>query len=181
MSLGVDRSAAELAGLRALAHPLRMQMLSLLTGTAMSAAEIARELGITHANASYHLRQLLAAGQIVIAEEIEIRGGRARRYRYDQDRAHVRLESTPWDRETRRAALAALAAELRRRAALAAGPPTRQSFTDAELWVDAETWVSLCERMTELMRDLHSASGAPGTPGAVRTSTTVAMFVLAEK
>ena len=35
----------------------------------MSAAEVARELGLTHANASYHLRQLLAAGQLVEAGE----------------------------------------------------------------------------------------------------------------
>ena len=60
-------------------------MLSLLTGAPMSAAEVARELGLTHANASYHLRQLLAAGLLVVAGEETIRGGRAKRYRYDVD------------------------------------------------------------------------------------------------
>ena len=181
MSLGANRQAAELAGLRALAHPLRLQMLSLLTGTAMSAADVARELGLTHANASYHLRQLLAAGQVVIAEEVEIRGGRARRYRYDERHGHDRLERTPWDRDTRRATYAALAEELRRRATLAVGPPTRQSVTDAELWVDAETWASLCDRVTELMRELHAAAVSRGTTGAIHTSTTTAMFVMAER
>ena len=48
----------QLSSLRSVAHPLRLRMLSLLTGTSMSAAEVARELEITHANASYHLRQL---------------------------------------------------------------------------------------------------------------------------
>ena len=71
--------------LRALAHPVRLQILSLLTGAPMSAAEVGRELGLTHANASYHLRQLLAAGQLVEAGEETIRGGRAKRYRYDVD------------------------------------------------------------------------------------------------
>ena len=47
---------AQLSSLRSVAHPLRLRMLSLLTGTAMSAAEVARELEITHANASYHGR-----------------------------------------------------------------------------------------------------------------------------
>ena len=68
-----------------MAHPVRLRMLSLLTGAPMSAAEVARELGLTHANASYHLRQLLAAGQLVEAGEETIRGGRAKRYRYDVD------------------------------------------------------------------------------------------------
>jgi predicted ArsR family transcriptional regulator len=59
----------------------------------MSAAEVARELGLTHANASYHLRQLLAAGQLVQAGEETIRGGRAKRYRYDVDAPGARAET----------------------------------------------------------------------------------------
>lgn len=50
------------AELRALAHPLRLRILSLLTGQAMSAAEVARALGCTQANASYHLRLLASVG-----------------------------------------------------------------------------------------------------------------------
>ena len=49
----------QIASLRAAAHPLRLRILSLLTGSALSAAEIARELDITHANASYHHAGLL--------------------------------------------------------------------------------------------------------------------------
>lgn len=41
--------------LRANAHPLRLRMLSLLTGAPMSASDLARELDITQANASYHV------------------------------------------------------------------------------------------------------------------------------
>ena len=47
------------AELRAVAHPVRLRILSLLTGAAMTATEVAAELGLTHANASYHLRRLL--------------------------------------------------------------------------------------------------------------------------
>ena len=68
--------------LRALAHPVRLRILSLLTGADLTAADVARELGITHANASYHLRFLLDAGEIVVSGEETIRGGRARRYRH---------------------------------------------------------------------------------------------------
>ena len=66
---------SETAALRAMAHPLRLRMLSLLTGAELSAAEVARELGITHANASYHLRVLLDAGELEVAGEEKIRGG----------------------------------------------------------------------------------------------------------
>ena len=58
------------------AHPLRLQILSLLTGASMSAAELARELGTTEANASYHLRVLADAGEVVPDGEVAVRGGR---------------------------------------------------------------------------------------------------------
>ncbi len=73
---------AQVSAMRALAHPVRLQILSLLTGTAMSASEVARELGITQANASYHLRQLVDAHELVEAGEEKIRGGVAKRYRH---------------------------------------------------------------------------------------------------
>src|SRR3954468_20445702 len=74
------------ATLRATAHPVRLRIMSLLTGAPMTAAEVARELGLTHANASYHLRNLLAGGMIFQAGEEKIRGGVAKRYRYDAAR-----------------------------------------------------------------------------------------------
>ena len=74
--------AEAVSSLRATAHPLRLRMLSLLTGAELSAAEVARELDITHANASYHLRVLLEAGVVVVAGEEKIRGGVAKRYRH---------------------------------------------------------------------------------------------------
>ena len=73
------------ARLRATAHPVRLRMLSLLTAEAMSAAEVARALELTHANASYHLRQLHDVGALVVESEEKIRGGVAKRYRYDVD------------------------------------------------------------------------------------------------
>jgi len=42
---------------------------------------IARELGISHALASQHLRKLDAAGLVELAEERRRRGGQERRYR----------------------------------------------------------------------------------------------------
>ena len=55
MSLEEER----ISELRATAHPLRLQMLSLLTGAELSAAEVARELDLTP-NAIY-----LARGRVL--------------------------------------------------------------------------------------------------------------------
>ena len=75
-----------MARLRATAHPVRLRILSLLTAEAMSAAEVARALELTHANASYHLRVLHDVGELVVESEEKIRGGVAKRYRYDASR-----------------------------------------------------------------------------------------------
>jgi DNA-binding transcriptional ArsR family regulator len=88
------------SSLRAIAHPVRLQILSLLTGTAMSAAEVARELNISHANASYHLRVLANAGQIEPAGEQKVRGGVAKRYRHP-------WEARPEEEQRERGSLAA--------------------------------------------------------------------------
>jgi len=74
-----------IAALRARAHPLRLRMLSLLTRAALSAAELARELEVSQALASYHLRRLADAGLVELVEERSRRGGQERRYRHRVD------------------------------------------------------------------------------------------------
>jgi predicted ArsR family transcriptional regulator len=173
MSSGVEPTDRR-TSLRAVAHPLRLRMLSLLTGAAMSAAEVARELDITHANASYHLRQLHAAGLLVVAEEESIRGGRAKRYRH-----HPMVEQLPRpaDPHSRRSLLVAVADELVRRAsAQVVIPERRQHLTDAELWVDPEIWAEVVRTVHAASERLHEAARPPRTPGTVRTSATIALF-----
>ncbi|MFB9362378.1 ArsR/SmtB family transcription factor [Actinoplanes nipponensis] len=181
MSLG-DPPESRQAALRAMAHPVRLRMLSLLTGASLTAADIARELGLTHANASYHLRNLLAAGLIVQAAEERIRGGVAKRYRYDAERSRDRDRETMLGEhgaDSQRALFAVVANELIRRTA-AADWSVGGSMTDAELWVDPDAWRAIRDRITELSRDLHAAARPPHTPGTIRTSTTIAMFRMAE-
>jgi hypothetical protein len=65
--------------LRALAHPLRQQLHRLLVReVSCSAAYAARELGISHALASHHLRQLAKYG---FAEQVDGRDRRERPWR----------------------------------------------------------------------------------------------------
>jgi DNA-binding transcriptional ArsR family regulator len=166
-------SGEEITSLRAAAHPLRLQMLSLLTADAMSAAEVARELDVTHANASYHLRVLHDAGLIVVEGEERIRGGVAKRYRYPHEREEPRPSS-----ESLAAQVRAMAQELVRR--FERRGPGRGSFTDAELWVDPDTWQEVIEAMVSASRLLHERAKRPRTEGAIKVNLTMAAFQMEE-
>ena len=165
-----------------MAHPVRLRMLSLLTGASLTAADIARELGLTHANASYHLRNLLSAGLIVQAGEERIRGGVAKRYRYDTERDRGRDRDTMLSEQaadSKRALFVAVANEMVRRTAVADWSVSG-SMTDAEIWIDPEVWADISDRIGQASRELHEAAKAPHTPGTIRTSTTIAMFHMEE-
>ncbi len=158
--------------LRAIAHPLRLRILSLLTGTQLSAAEVARELDVTHANASYHLRVLLDAGQLELASEERIRGGVAKRYRHPwrQPPREGRVSSA--DRE---AGARVLAEELVRRVRLAV-PGRRALFTDAELWVTDADLDAVRYSLHEASGRLHDSARPPRTEGTSPVALTIAFF-----
>ncbi|MGW5051839.1 ArsR/SmtB family transcription factor [Actinokineospora sp. NPDC004072] len=153
-------SGASLPGMRALAHPLRMRILTLLSGSAMSAAEVARELGGTQANVSYHLRKLFDAGLLEMVEEVPIRGGVAKRYRHRPHPVQPRPDQ-------------AILTELTRRSALRAA---HGATADAELWVDPELWRETVEAIRALSDRLHRSALPPHSPGTVRVSTTISLF-----
>lgn len=172
MSSGVA-DPDRVASLRAMAHPLRLRMLSLLTGAAMSAAEVARELELTHANASYHLRQMLDAGLLVVAEEESVRGGRAKRYRYDVDAPGATAE----DPDGAAAYYQAIAGELVRRSA-ARRDGRKGTSSDAELWVPVDVWDDAVRQVAEAVAGLHRAARPPRTDETVHVSVTTALFPL---
>lgn len=171
-----DEERAQVSELRAIAHPVRLRMLSLLTGTAMSAADLARELGTTHANASYHLRQLAAAGAVVEAGEQRIRGGTAKLYRYpvDPDR---RVGPSP-THEERVAYARALFREVERREGDRRRGGVRGQSSDLEGWVPEGTWLRAVGLVEEASRLLHDANRPPRTPGTVPVSFTTYLFAL---
>jgi DNA-binding transcriptional ArsR family regulator len=174
MSLGDgEAEKRRTAALRAMAHPIRLRIMSLLTGAPLTAAEVARELGISHANASYHLRNLLTGGLIVPAGEEKIRGGVAKRYRYDARRDEG---IGPVPHEQLRADFGAVAEELMRRVRVARFATEGKLLADADLWVEPETWRAIRARVFDAIQDLHDAARPPRTPGTIHTGTTVAMF-----
>jgi DNA-binding transcriptional ArsR family regulator len=160
--------------LRALANPLRLRIVSLLIGTAMSATEVAEELDIAHASASYHLRQLAAAGFLERVEDVKdpaipARRGRARLlYRYDLASAQRMDISNGQD-----LLYEATFTDLRRRLPLM----TRQrSTTDAEVWVGREEWEQACDLVNQAIKIIHEKAGQPRAEGAVHVSMTAFMF-----
>lgn len=164
-----------LTALRATAHPLRLRMLSLLTAAPMSAAEVARELNITHANASYHLRVLLEAGAIVIEGEERIRGGVAKRYRHPwQDRPLDGTANAVTDDE-RSQFLATLVGEVTRRFALR-HETERAVLSDADLWVSVEAWDEASRHLSAAADLIHGAAQKPRTEGSVHVSLTTIAF-----
>ena len=167
-----DEPSQATRALRAIAHPVRLQLLSLLTGAELSAAEVARELGISHANASYHLRQLLDVGMLEVAGEERIRGGVAKRYRHPWDQHQRRGRASDEDRELY---ARAMAEELVRRVRLAhAARPGH--FSDAELWVAPEDFEAAREALGTASGVLHSRARPPRTDGTIRTGLTAALF-----
>lgn len=142
----------------------------------MSAAEAGRELGVSQASASYHLRVLERARLIRVVEVERLRGGEAKRYRhesssrrYDPD-AHVGERSSEGQAEY----VAAIVDELRRRAALRVDGPAIS--TDAELWVDPTVWRRIVQHVGEASALLHAAAQPPRTPGTRPVSMTAALF-----
>ncbi|MFG1924117.1 helix-turn-helix domain-containing protein [Cryptosporangium sp. NPDC048952] len=164
--------------LRVAAHPLRLRILSLLTGAAMTATEVANELDVTHANASYHLRKLLVLPSIVVEHEGGPGRGGSKRYRYDVTRephsgsAAVR---TADEVDAQRGAYLVLAEELSRRAGLLS-PEGRGAQTDAEFWVTPEDWEAVVTAMRDASYALHRAARPPRSPGTIRVNATVALF-----
>jgi len=160
--------------LRALAHPVRLRIVSLVWNVPLSAAELARELGISHALASQHLRRLDAVGLVELAEVRSNHGGRERRYRavHGSPLSDQRHEAAPLLAE-------ALAGNLRDRVARRA-PDAEGVTSDAELWVSPETWTDFRHRLAALVDELHGAAQAPHAPGTVGIGVTVMVFPLAE-
>lgn len=169
MSLeGVDQRTA----LRARAHPLRLRMLSLLTGAPMSAAELGRELGISQALASYHLRFLVDAGAVQLAEEVVNRGGRERRYRYHAGGLEPAPDLAP---ESLELMVTAVTDELRRRHGQRV-PAGRSLTIDAELWVSEEEWLAFREAVHAAGVRLHEQAARPHAPDTLHVNVTALLF-----
>lgn len=166
-----------LSALRSVAHPVRLRILSMLTARPMSAAEVARELDLTHANASYHLRVLHDAGELVVESEEKIRGGTAKRYRYlvggNPERPpgpSTADDLIAWQHATN--------AEVIRRLTQRRKGPT--SSSDIETWVTPETWQRAIDAIAGAMVLLHDEAQPPHAEGTIHVSASSMAFLMEE-
>ena len=174
MSLG-DDDGNRVNRLRAVAHPVRLEMLSLLTGASLSAAEVARELGITQANASYHLRVLLGAGLLVVAGEEKVNGGVAKKYRHPWDQ--VPDKAAPQTETDKLAEVRVMAGAIPRR--FARRQRGERSFlTDADLWVEPQVWEQVLSLVGQASHLMHANAKPPRTTGTVRANLSASAFRL---
>lgn len=169
-NVGQDDKGLE--GLRLIAHPLRLQLLSLMTGTAMSAADAARELGATQANVSYHIRRLASGGLLELVDEHSVRGGLAKRYIHNPESGET-IGAT--DRDSQLHLIHALAHQMTARAGLYR-EGTDFAFTDAHVTVPADQWPRVKGLARELGRVIHELAALPAGDDPVRASVTVAAF-----
>ncbi|MFJ8546803.1 ArsR/SmtB family transcription factor [Streptomyces sp. NPDC093586] len=159
--------------LRALAHPVRLRMLTLMWPGPMSAAELSRELDISHALASRHLRNLDAAGLVELAEERIRRGGRERRYRT--------VHGSPLsDRNDGSPLLGATLAHMLKERAVHRHPEGGGVTVDAELWVDPGVWEGVRQKLADVAAELHDAARPPRSPGTIPVGMTLMAFPMRE-
>jgi DNA-binding transcriptional ArsR family regulator len=170
-----DRDKDAISALRSVAHPVRLRILSMLTAQPMSAAEVARELDLTHANASYHLRVLHDAGELVVESEEKIRGGTAKRYRYVVGGDATR-PPRPREVEDEIAWQQATHAEVVRRLSRRTKGPS--SSSDIETWVTPETWREAVDLVARAMVLLHEQARPPRTEGTIHVSASSQAFVM---
>lgn len=102
-------AAVDLEALKALAHPLRVRILHVLTTRgAQTSSSLAAELGESTGSTSYHLRQLEAKG--FIAEDASIGTARERWWRRAVDQVQVWTKDLAEQPEGRAASAAVLGA-----------------------------------------------------------------------
>jgi DNA-binding transcriptional ArsR family regulator len=152
-------------------------MLSLLTGASLSAAEVARELDITQANASYHLRVLLGAGLLVTAGEEKVNGGVAKKYRHPWDQ--VPHDQTPITEADKVAQVRVMAEAIPRRFARRVRDE-RPFFTDADMWVEPQVWEQVLILVRQASNLMHANAKPPRSEGTVRANLSASAFRLAD-
>jgi DNA-binding transcriptional ArsR family regulator len=165
MSFEVERDRRHL---RALSHPVRLQVLSLLTGTTMSSTELAKDMGMSQAAVSFHVRQLADAGLIELAETRSVRGGQEKRYR-------LAAQQGTDGRADMLSSAAAASSEVRRRL-LEGNPPGWDLFSDVDIWVDEQTWIRCARAVADAMEALHEAATDKASEGAIKVSATALLF-----
>lgn len=164
----------DIAGLRALSHPVRLRMLTLLRGEGpATATSLAQRLGLTTGATSYHLRQLAQHG--FIEEDAERGNARDRWWRaaHESTRTDFREEGiVDSDVEAYLTTVALMYAD-RMRAAVSEmsflPEPWRKvgTLSDWELRVTPAQAEALVHRLAELIEEAPESDAGDAAPFVV--------------
>lgn len=159
---------------RALSHPLRTEVLAILSDRCASPREMADILGEELSNVSYHTLELLKLGCIEVVDTEKVRGAVKTRYRAT---ARVFLDHDDWDRlskPTRIGISINAVNELIRRAtdAISKGTfdkrksriiATFKMDADEQAWRDANAAVrAACERLSQIEEEAANRKAEGG-------------------
>ncbi len=158
---------ADPRGVKALAHPIRVQILEALHNRVASPNQLSRELGISLGSVSYHVQRLLGLGFIKLVKKTPRRGAIEHYY---TSVARPRVTDEAWGQVPPIVKQAAVSAALDQlsvyiRTAAAAGGFDRSDvhLTRNPVAVDEEGWRALAgelEAMTERVARIAEESAA---------------------
>jgi DNA-binding transcriptional ArsR family regulator len=158
------------AYVRALAHPLRLRILAMLSERASSPARLAAQLGVRVNVAAYHVKRL---HQLGLAEPVEVRRGRGGLEHFYAVRGRPSFTDEAWealDRDARRRLLAAMLRQIGdyvNRAAVAGGfdrPESHLSRTPVR--VDEAGWKALAAATRDWIRAVDTIETAVAERGS---------------
>ncbi len=177
---------ADPSGVKALAHPIRVQILDALHNRVASPNQLSRELGISLGSVSYHVQRLLGLGFIELVKKTPRRGAIEHYY---TSVARPRVTDEAWGQVPPIVKQAVVSAALDQlsafiRAAAGAGGFDRSDvhLTRDQVVVDEEGWRALAgelETMTERVARIAEESAtrlADREPGSSVAASVVLML-----
>ena len=160
---------------KALAHPLRIRILTLLDKRTASPSELAEELGAPLGNVSYHVRQLASFGLIKLVKRTPRRGAIEHHYRAQPRR---QVSDAAWARVpdiVKEAAVNAALADVAHRVAAAAGAGgfshPDANLANVQLRLDEEGWQAVARELAALLDrvdEIHEESRRRSSDGEHR-------------
>jgi DNA-binding transcriptional ArsR family regulator len=144
---------------KALAHPLRVSILSALEHRVASPSELAEELEVPLPNLSYHIRMLV---QLDLLKLVKTRPRRGAIEHYYQAKGRISVTDKAWGEVPTLVKEAMVSASLRQVGELVDNAAARGGFDAAEshlsrqpVKLDQKGWKELSKRMEELFKDVQ--------------------------
>lgn len=141
---------------KALAHPLRVSILSALANRTASPSQLAEELDVPLPNLSYHIRMLV---QLDLLKLVKTRPRRGAIEHYYQAKGPVAVSDKAWGEVPTLVKEAMVAAQLRRTGELVDAAAASGGFDDnsavlanSTLKLDAQAWTELSAKLQELYK-----------------------------